>query len=389
MQSDCIQDKHLATIHALQWCPLLEDHEFQSIAAAHFFSDGSGGDGSDGCPATWAFCIVVTLRCGSLRFAGSMAGRVVADKGGHLWIGCESADSTAGEASGLLWAIAWALQLVSLSACAQVSFHFDNLSVGSAVFHDWTAQRDKVPISAAIALRQMLQIRASIEAHHVHSHEGQPWNELADACCASIRDHQGEYAKLCGAEVIDNSIVQSIVGDGAIKAQWMYIHSLPQWSRIAYPVDGDGWITKQRLQPDWSQATPAADIAQHIDRYTQPGQATHGPHPTPKPVLVVTYNALTLRTKRQKHNLARQLTERRVHICGVQESRGKHDCITCVGDYIVLGSASLGKHGCQVWISKTLPFASVGQSSASYGDRPCSGAFCHPSYHGALNFARS
>ena len=150
---------------------------------------------------------------------GFSGGHVVADQDRDLWIGCEVLDSTAGEASGLFWALAWALQIVAETSCTIAPFHFDNISVGSAVFHDWSVSRDTDAISAALALKQMLQVRTAVEAFHVHSHEGQPWNELADVCCAEVRDSNTEYAELCADMPIDQLVVHQIVADGATRAQ--------------------------------------------------------------------------------------------------------------------------------------------------------------------------
>ena len=356
--TSCIPNLHDATRFGLAMCPLISRHEFEAVKGLHLYTDGSGGTG--GSQATWGFCVIALLADGSLRYVGTQAGRLTAAREHHHWIGCDYEDSMAAELSAVFWALAWAIVLAArlLHLCA-VTFHYDNLPVGSAIFHGWTLERDTSAQALAVALRQVLETIVVTSGEHIHSHQGHPWNEMADICCAAVRPDDAEYTTSCTADAIDYSVVRRLAADGAHRAQWLYIHFLPPAARTAFPVDHEGWITRQRLKPDWSQATPAADIAQHIDQYVQPGQATHGPKPKPKPILVATYNALTLRTKRQRDNLSRQLTERRAHICGVQESRGKHDCTTNVGDYIVFGSASLGKYGCQVWISTTLPFATL------------------------------
>ena len=358
--TSCIPDLHVATKFGLTLCPPIAPHEFTIVQGIHVYTDGSGGTG--GSDATWGFCVIASLFDGSLRFVGSQAGRVTADSQQQHWLGCESEDSMAAELSALFWAIVWALfGALRLPCLCEVTFNYDNLPVGSAIFHGWTLDRDAPAQAITVAVRQVLETVVATRGAHVHSHEGNPWNELADRCCAAIRPQEGEYARRCAPDAIHYCVVRQLARDGAQCAQWLYIHFLPSAQRLAYPVDADGWVTWQRLSSDLSAATPAADIASGIDQYVQPGDAAPGRQVNPRCITVASYNALTVKTKRQKDNIARQLAGRRIHVCGIQESRDKTDSSAMVGDYIVVGSASNGRYGCQVWVSTALPFATDGE----------------------------
>lgn len=354
-----IRDLHVATQYALTMCPLIAAEELSDATELHVYTDGSGGNVTSG--ATWAFCAIAVLTDGTSRYIGSQAGHVVIADDHRLWLGCVLGDSMAAELSGLFWALAWSLTGCSrLPNLSVISFHYDNSPVGSAVFHGGALARDDLALALAVALRQVLETQVAATGVHVHSHEGHPWNELADRCCAAVRLADGLYARQCAHGGIRADVLARLRRDQGCHAQWLYVHFLSDAQRLAFPVDADGWVTWQRLRPDLRAATPSATIAQAIDTYVQPGDDAPRRQIAPRGISVASYNALTLRTKHQKDNVARQLAERNIHICGVQESRDKADSVTTIGDYVVLGSASQGWHGCQLWVSLTLPFATTG-----------------------------
>ncbi len=76
---------------------------------------------------------------------------------------------------------------------------------------------------------------------------------------------------------------------------------------------------------------------------------------------IVTVNALSLRPAKRRMIFTKQLSERRVHLAGIQDARATKDAVYVNNDFLVIATAADKAHnfGCELWISRTRPFAEV------------------------------
>ena len=316
------------------WC----DEKQFDCDVVHIYLDGSGGSGEFG--AAWAFvCFQVREMCCCDRpfhFLGFACGPVECDPSQAGFLGVDSADSNAAELSARIWACMWALQ----AGYAKVVFIYDSC-FAAGVTKALTKSRvhcDAAKLSAAIW--HVLVTVCDAWDFHVHSHQGQPWNELADSI-ATLASRGFEHNPCDGR-------MQGLMGE-LVSLQWAFLAHLPRAARQQYP-ECAGIVGAPGL------ALAPGAIAARIDGcHLRPPEASRA---EPEELLVCTYNVLSLKAKDKRTQLAEALGTRRCHIAGLQEGRSRKAGVWCDDGYLrVVAPSAGGNYGCQIWISVSLPFA--------------------------------
>ena len=187
----------------------------------------------------------------------------------------------------------------------------------------------------------MLRCIACPDDFHVHSHQGHPWNEMVDVVAS--RASKGLLHVPCPAA--GPRILNDIV-----KSPWVFINVLPRVLRDQYPACGG-------LIPAPCVGMQACELAEAIDRplcnSSDPGSLQ------PVPLVVCSYNALSLCAKAKRVQLAGALRLKRCHIAGVQEGRRRVEATRVENGFLqVAASADNGNYGCQIWFSTEIAFAS-------------------------------
>ncbi len=169
------------TAYALEkWCcpePL-------GSSSVHVYLDGTGGSGD--LPSAWAF--VCFESCDShdaspvsldrpFHFLGFACGRVVCDPTCREYVGVDSADSNAAEMSARIWASLWAMQ----AGYRHVVFAYDSCFAAGVAKAMYNPSVHRAAARVSSALWHVLTTICSASDFHVHSHQGHPWNEMADA----------------------------------------------------------------------------------------------------------------------------------------------------------------------------------------------------------------
>merc|ERR1712085_63276 len=104
-------------------------------------------------------------------------------------------------------------------------------------------------------------------------------------------------------------------------------------------------------------------MAQHIDekRGELKGETVM------KQWLVMSFNALTLKSNEQKKLLAKQLQDRGVLLAGIQEGRAKATEIRMYGDFLVVRAKAndAGSYGCELWLSTKVAMGKVSDETVT------------------------
>ena len=325
------------TAYALDhWC--CADPLDSSIV--HIYLDGTGG--AENLPAAWAFvCLSVRGTEGEVsdppfHLIGYACGRVVCDPGCPEYVGVDAADSNAAEVSARIWASLWAMQ----AGFREVVFAYDSCFAAGVTkaLYDTSVHRGAASVSAA--LWHTLTEVCEASDFHVHSHQGHPWNELADALATHAS--KGHAHNPC-----DDRVQRLMADAGAIP--WAFLEHASSLTRQQYP--GYSAVV---CAP--TAALPPEAIASRIDQHVS----------LPAPVdeveaeelLVCTYNVMSLKAKCKQVQLAEALARRGCHVAGLQEGRSRKAGVwSSDGFWKIVASAERGNYGCQIWLSETLPFA--------------------------------
>ena len=149
----------------------------------HFYTDGSAKVIDD--RSAWACAVASSLSVEDLAddftYHGWFSGETILDENHLHHLGGDRHDSVTCEATGMFWALLFAL--AHHSEVAQCVFHFDALSVGKAMDASFN-----LPVAHPIVgnLRLLMQLAEAlfgptcIHTRHVKGHTGHPLNELVN-----------------------------------------------------------------------------------------------------------------------------------------------------------------------------------------------------------------
>ena len=166
-----------------QWLAQHRIHDQDHKPVFHFYTDGSAKLAGD-CSA-WACVVATSTTMDDLAedfiYHGWLSGSTIVDScHPHFLGGCRH-DSVTCEATGMFWAILFALaHREDLSQCV---FHFDALSVGKAMDASFNAPVDHPIVGNLTPLMQLAESLLGptcIHTRHVKGHTGHPLNELVN-----------------------------------------------------------------------------------------------------------------------------------------------------------------------------------------------------------------
>ncbi|CAK0812563.1 unnamed protein product, partial [Prorocentrum cordatum] len=347
-------DVDTTTLHnmarmALEMCPSRE----LPTRRTHIYTDGS----YNGIPHTAAWAVVIVDEYddgrnsrGPFGFRGFTAGKVTEsldDMANNEKVTAYTAELTA-----VLWALMWALGQ-DTDAPIEVTpdaVNVINLAKGEAQCHVHPR------LGAAIrTLAGLLQQARPTQWHHINSHIGHPWNELAD----------GIADQASASDLMDPNIaaVQAIAHNKFLS--WEWLRSEPDAVKAAYPPLRNKDFIIEATQP---QAAPGA-TQRPISTTTIKADLN---------VNLCTYNCRSLKAAvsfksgkgkaagkskqslSKATHLAAQFADMGLHVVALQETQSEGD-VRNVGEYVCYSSGHTQQNrGCDIWLNVSQPISASG-----------------------------
>ena len=303
----------------------------------HVFTDGSAKGGA----AAWAF-VVIAESC----YAGHSAFHMIGYTGNSLSddIGPFNPTSLDAEATAIIGATEYLLsRRFPTDMKVNLHLHFDCTAVGWGSFGKQNVVRQKGDSQRqedARIMLSLLQAKQGVAGHHVHAHQGQPWNEMADSVASWIR---------CGGtcSVIPVLKCASLLKNKWKKWAWMQVHpsnECPDLGTILSKVE----IAPIESGPDssFAQITPEIERDPNVSKRCT--------------LKIATFNAGTFEYGKEQGNqptghkvreIMHQLDTAQYDIVAVQETRAKHDQVWTEGPYIrFISAGNSGQAGVELWV---------------------------------------
>ena len=212
---------HEHTAAALDSISTANHDDLSAYKGAYVYVDGSKLTCECEPSAAWAMVIVFFDASGQLYYGGSYSG-MVCFSGCH-WIGAEDSGadvlSMQAEASGVVWALLWALQC---PRSFDLHLLADNCPVLNAALGSWGWANGGILGDVIRSLMMLVQKRNQlVAASHVKAHTGSPWNEYVDVVAKAVA------SKSLSPHVPDCNHVTLLLTDrpAAIKWLWYVAHS--------------------------------------------------------------------------------------------------------------------------------------------------------------------
>ena len=317
----------------------------------HLFTDGFYN--SDNGSAAWSF-VIVTMDTeqyspeSQCHLEGYFTGKVTANHADDYWHGAPHLNAYIAELEALFHAHWWAL----CSDIPCVHIHYDAMSAGQASAGAWGFSGDNPLATCTRSIAQALDevAQQTTTYHHIRAHNGDPWNELADATAK---------ATLTGAIEVNHPF--SFRWHNWITGQLqLRIESLP--TRLAL-LRGDSSLPECQGQClSWlpSLADPTDDALWAFGRDESPPEVSGSEVCTR--IKCCTFNVRTLKedplavTAGACEFLRAQLSYYHYQIVALQETRARTSMICEAPDYIRIVSAGHAGHdGCELWFNKLHP----------------------------------
>ena len=313
-----------------------EGHD--QVNTFHVFTDGSAKGGI----ASWAFVVVAESCVGEHRFFQKIgySGDLLSDD-----IGPYNPTSLDAEATAIIGATEYLLSR-SFPTHIQVNLHlhFDCTAVGwgsvgkqNVVCKKGDSNRQE----DARILISLLQAKHGLVGHHVHAHQGQPWNEMADSVATWIR---------CGGQcqIVPVLKCASLLQNPWKKWAWMQVRptvECPDLQTILSKVD----VPAIASSPDSSFAQVTIEA--------EDGVSSTQSYCT---LRLATFNAGTFEYRFEKNELPtshkakeimHQLDRAHYDFVAVQETRARHDQTWTDGPFLrFISAGNAGQAGVELWV---------------------------------------
>ena len=210
-------DLHVATEYALSLCHGSSGPVSQVVVAV----DGTGGH-RKGEDAAWSFNALAQHADGATTFLGVAGARVQVDGAAKDYLGAQRGTNGTAELSALIWALLWAIQQ-SYARVVEVQFDaFYSAKVSQAFFH---AKTNTVLVDFARFVCDLAAECLDLRWVHTPSHDGHPWNELADSGANAA-------AKLRFRTPVE--LPGCIPRPGTAGLSWFFLHFLSVDQRAQY-----------------------------------------------------------------------------------------------------------------------------------------------------------
>ena len=354
---DLLPDLHPTMRHMIQSCP---EWKGESVDRVHLYIDGSSFQNRHpphNSQAAWAVIVVLQCRIDdnvSSRMLGAMSHRLSHSNMSALTyygVGELAMDALSAEAVGMIIAMSWILQ--SPFSCWHI-IHYDNATIGQFAEGsiDWQADWEHIQLKHNLAaLRHCFQMQHMPVAYqHVKAHEGHPMNECADALAKAT-------AKGVLLDLPIPVWISNVMHHRSFKFAWM---SLAPKAQVPHPYALHGLF---KAEGPFHGAT--VDTTWNHPDFDTNTQDVH------IRITAATANVLTLAVgakasqtrglfqKGRIHTLQTQFQMAQTHIIGVQESRTQQQLTRHNGSHLVYqsGAAPDGSRGCELWLDRTLPYA--------------------------------
>ena len=318
---------HPATVEALRSCMIWTGEDFRAVRV---YSDGSFHQSTD--QSAWAICVLVLVG-DRWQFAG-FACDVLAAEGCRGHFGNDHNSAHIAE----LAAMAHVALLVGGLPSVPVEICFDAIAAaGVAEGKYWSASVNHFACTVTTLMHLATRHRTPVHWRHVRAHSGDAMNELVDtAAKAAVAG--------CPCNAFDVFEVAMLFHSPEVKFLWW------PFASTSFP----------EVQPDGSANVGIAPSSE-ATQITRCIPAQHCPDTGARwHITFVTYNCLSLRSLVQRQCLAQQFQRCKAHVVGLQETRQDCDQLRYAPDFVVFASQpSQGQDGCQLWISRHLPFATT------------------------------
>ena len=168
---------------------------------------------------------------------GFLAGLVCYDASHPHFVGAQYDPRTASyaaEASALLWACLWCLQIPIKDRPASIVVGYDNKPVGGIAFKAYSPSCQPKLAKNLACIASALHLDETIGIHHEHvqGHSGHPWNEMADKLCDVAAKGLGSHHLHCSSLLRGISVPEILLTDNV---DWAFLATLSGKQAAAYP----------------------------------------------------------------------------------------------------------------------------------------------------------
>ncbi|CAK0855883.1 unnamed protein product [Prorocentrum cordatum] len=259
--------------------------------------------------------------------------------------------STSSEITALIWALAY---IIHKDINHRISVHSDSLGAIQLARMEAFTNRDAHLVQLLVIMYS--HVKEYVDLRHVHAHEMNPWNEVADAAAnyARIEDYphpQPEWANILNASP---------------QRCWEFLLDADNHTKDAYPSFSPGMLKAQRVD---TTATTA-----HLSTPTKSTKTS-----TEIDVNIATYNIQSgrepghgaRRRKEKIHKLRKTMLNlymEDLHLIGIQEARApwgvrSGNDITSTSAYayhVISGGHDQYNLGCELHILTSKPYGKAG-----------------------------
>ena len=310
-----------------------------NVSVFHVYTDGSQKRDT----SAWAFVVVAecTHETGERSFFQvGYAGKILCND-----IGPWENTPLDAEATAIIAAGEYILnRVIPDHAPVEIHLHFDCTSVGFGADGSQNIARQRGPLSTrqqdARIILSILQRTASLGTHHVHAHEGQPWNEAADSVATWIRKggRPAQEAELKTFDLCHHPL-----------KQWAWMIAAPS-NELPHPTQ----ILSAELCADglWPCDKALIVPTPTHEKSLQEGGAG---------LKIGTVNVGTMEYNRcldgvpcsvKARELMRQFQDAKYDLIALQETRAKHSETRRDGNFVRLISAGdHGHSGVELWLN--------------------------------------
>ena len=362
---------------ALELCDQSPDFKFNEV---HIYTDGSGNHyckkAEKILKGTFATTVYLyNSETNARKFLGYMTAFVKTDPKSGYFLGATKDSSGAAELSAIVWA-----QLYILSN--QYKEEFKNVQYRIISDSEWainmSTRYDKYsshPLlcQTAQAMQVIVEQAVNIEVSHIPGHMGDPYNELADYLC---RAHQVALTPCTASDVAISAPLMCPISRYISQEEihflehmyLMFVKGTPMecayppinWEKGCIEQPDQGFLPTMHLQDK--------EVAEVLDRKLRHSSRNNKRIKT-NPVRTLLHNVKSLKSQIQRNTYEVQMVQAGIHIAGFQETQSRDNETKSSGheaSYITVSSKreSASEMGCELWISKKLPFGTINGEDA-------------------------
>ena len=343
---------HPAAAQALDELPVARAQTMTKIIA---YTDGTGGsfhDGDDGPQPAWASVLLGSDANGDIFFCGVLCAKVC--DSGAFTDTLDKIDNNTAEFTAVLWTIIYAMQLPNTVALDIITD--SDLTIGTAE----SVYRNTSNCDLAGLLTELWKTIAYMKystLFHVHSHQEDPYNELADSVAALTS--RGEIETPMPYHIREKLKFHPAW-------QWLWLQYADAHTRDAYP-------TIRANAFEFSPCGLSSDgVTGPMQHFQHKEKVTKGP--VQVSLALVTVNSRTLNPSGQMYfkngvllptandtgkaaAYRSQFIDSRKSIIGILEARSKQGTRHSKQMLVFASGACNGNWGCELHVNTLIPYA--------------------------------